>query len=235
MNEGGLKIILNKINIKLSLCNFKYIMKIALVGPGIMSIPPSGHGAVEILIWDYFLELMNQGHTVDIINKIRISQEEQSHPNTNYCQDLIKTINNGNYDFVHLHYDCLYHILPFLTSQKIGITSHYPYIDQPEKHLKDRYFNTFQSICNNQNHVIFALSKKDYNVFQSNCKDKSNLFLLLNGSNHNEIIPVTNKINPGKTVYIGKIEERKLQHKYCKIPNIDFYGKCDDQDFKNKS
>ena len=28
-------------------------MKICIVGPGIMPIPPTGWGAVEILIWDY--------------------------------------------------------------------------------------------------------------------------------------------------------------------------------------
>jgi glycosyltransferase involved in cell wall biosynthesis len=210
-------------------------MKIALIGPGIMTIPPPGHGAVEILIWDYFLELINQGHDVDIINKMRIMPQDQSQPNTPYCQELIRTINSGNYDFVHLHYDCLYHIMPFLNCKKIGITSHYPYIDQPEKYANDGYSNTFHSICNNQNHNIFALSKKDYHVFQENCKDKSKLFLLLNGSNHSEIQPVINKVNPGKSVYIGKVEERKLQHKYCNIPNIDFYGKCDDQTFKNKA
>ena len=32
-------------------------MKIALVGPGIMEIPPKGWGAVESLIWDYATEL----------------------------------------------------------------------------------------------------------------------------------------------------------------------------------
>ena len=30
-------------------------MKIALIGPGIMPIPPDGWGAVESLIWDYAL------------------------------------------------------------------------------------------------------------------------------------------------------------------------------------
>ena len=29
-------------------------MNIALIGPGILPIPPNGWGAVESLIWDYF-------------------------------------------------------------------------------------------------------------------------------------------------------------------------------------
>jgi hypothetical protein len=43
-------------------------MKIALIGPGIMPIPPTGWGAVEILIWDYYNELTRLGHIVTIIN-----------------------------------------------------------------------------------------------------------------------------------------------------------------------
>ena len=43
-------------------------MKITLVGPGIMPIPPTGWGAVEILIWDSKNALEALGHTVQIIN-----------------------------------------------------------------------------------------------------------------------------------------------------------------------
>ena len=32
-------------------------MKIALIGPGIMEIPPKKWGAVEMMIWDYALIL----------------------------------------------------------------------------------------------------------------------------------------------------------------------------------
>lgn len=207
-------------------------MKIALIGPGIMPIPPSGWGAVEILIWDYYKELTELGHIVDIINPIRNSGADQSNPYTNYCQDLISTVNQKDYDFVHLHYDCLHHILSFLKCKKKAITSHYPYIDQMDKHGGDGYSFTFKSICNNVNHIIFALSKKDYHVFSRYAVNKSNIFLCLNGANEKEIIPIDNGIFKDKSIYIGKIEERKQQYKYCSIPNIDFYGKCNDNWFK---
>ncbi len=206
-------------------------MRISLIGPGIMTIPPPGHGAVEILMWDYFLELKSQGHEVDIINKMRASSNDHSDSRTPYCQELIQQINSGNYDFVHIHYDCLYHIMPFLNCKKVGITSHYPYIDQFHMHNSDGYKPIFQEICNNKSHFIFALSKKDYNTFEKSCQDKSKLFLLLNGSNHNEIQPALNKTHPNKSIYIGKVEDRKLQKKYCQLSNIDFYGKCYDNDF----
>lgn len=209
-------------------------MKIALVGPGIMPIPPPGHGAVEILIWDYYMELCEQGHEVDIINQIRITSQDQSSHTTPYSQRLIQTINQEKYDFVHIHYDCLYHIMPYLTCKTIGITSHYPYIDQPEKHRQDGYHIPFQAISANNRHHIFALSEKDYNMFSKTCSDPTKIHMMLNGSNHNEIVPksLDSKTQKERSIYIGKIEARKQQHKYKTIPNLDFYGRCDDQQFK---
>jgi glycosyltransferase involved in cell wall biosynthesis len=208
-------------------------MKICLVGPGIMTIPPVGWGAVEILIWDYFNELLNQGHAVNIVNKLRHNSREQNDTNSSYCQQLIAEINSGNYDFVHVHYDCLYHILPFLTCKKIGITSHYPYIEQPVKHMADGYSNIFRSICNNTNHTIFALSKKDYNVFQLFSLNVDKIVLMYNGANSNDItiIDEKNKNLSNKTIYLGKIEQRKCQHLYKSLPNVNFYGRCTDETF----
>jgi glycosyltransferase involved in cell wall biosynthesis len=207
-------------------------MKIALVGPGIMSIPPVGWGAVEILIWDYFMELSHQGHEVDIINKMRQSGADQF-PNTQYTRELIGEINAGDYDIVHIHYDCLCHIIPLLTAKKILITSHYPYIDQPDKHAGDGFQYIFQIMCQNKNHSIFALSKKDYDAFVKHAFDPSNVYILLNGANHNEIAPLDREgLYAGRTVYIGKVEARKKQKKYSNLSCVDFYGKCDDSNFK---
>ena len=37
-------------------------MKISIIGPGIMPIPPTGWGAVEILIWDSKNDLEKLGY-----------------------------------------------------------------------------------------------------------------------------------------------------------------------------
>jgi len=194
-------------------------LHIALIGPGIMPIPPPGWGAVEILIWDYYKQLQQIGHKVDIINTPNMDQ-------------ILQIVNDGGFDFAHIHYDVFWPILDKLNCSKIAITSHYPYIDFPEKYNNDGYSDIFQSICNNSRHYIFALSKKDYNKFLHNCSDKSKLFLMLNGANSLEIQPIHNGYFTSKSIYIGKVEPRKLQHKYCNIPDIHFYGKCDDESFK---
>ena len=58
-------------------------MRIAIVGPGIMPIPPTGWGAVEILIWDSKVALEKLGHVVKIIN-------------TQSPTEIIKRSNNSN-------------------------------------------------------------------------------------------------------------------------------------------
>ena len=62
-------------------------MKISIIGPGLMSIPPKGWGAVETLIWDMRNALIELGHEVDIIN-LRDPVE------------IIKQVNSFRPDFV---------------------------------------------------------------------------------------------------------------------------------------
>ena len=65
--------------------------------------------AVKAKGYVWFEDNANKGYDVNIINLIRQNPTDQINPHTEYCQKLIKTINNGNYDFVHIHYDCLFH------------------------------------------------------------------------------------------------------------------------------
>ena len=211
-------------------------MKIALIGPGIMTIPPPGWGAVEILIWDYYTELCKLGHDVKIINKMRQQPYEQSNPFTPYSQELIKEINEGNYDFVHLHYDCLYHILPYLTAKKIGITSHYPYIDNVQKHQGDGFMPIFNFIVQNNNKVLnFMLAKKDIDFLMKKGANKNLLFLLENGINNTNFkchLQNENELR-NRTIYLGQVNERKRQNIYCNLNNIDIIGPNGTKQMKN--
>lgn len=203
-------------------------MKIVLVGPGIMPIPPPGWGAVEILIWDYSQELTKQGHDVSIVNTLRKDPSDQQ-PNTLYSESLIQEINAHHADVVHIHYDCLHYIIPLLNCPYICITSHYPYIGNTEQY--GGYHSIFHSICQNDRHSIFAISNKDYEIFKAYALHPEKVYFTPNGSS-----PIDALNRPGlyldKSIYVGKIEPRKKQHLYSCIPNIDFYGKCDDPSFR---
>jgi len=192
-------------------------MKIALIGPGIMPIPPPGWGAVEILIWDYYQELSKRGHDVTIIN-------------TKDTVDIVNQVNEGGFDFVHLHYDVYYQILDSLRCPKIAITSHYPYIDQPEKHRNDGYSRVFEFLVKQNKYYNFVLADKDYNAF---LKYGANVQYLKKIKNGIDSKLFEFGINPliQKCVYLGKITVRKNQKKYQQISNLDFIGNLEDYSF----
>ena len=54
-------------------------MKIILIGPGLSPIPPTGWGAVESLIWDYYENLKKAGVDAHIINNPDLNQVIREH------------------------------------------------------------------------------------------------------------------------------------------------------------
>jgi hypothetical protein len=192
-------------------------MKIALIGPGIMPIPPPGWGAVEILIWDYYQELTKRGHDVVIIN-------------TKDTIDIVNQVNAGGFDFVHLHYDVYYSILSKLECPKIAITSHYPYIDQPEKHRQDGYSAVFDFLLRQTQCYNFVLADKDYATFLKHGANPTRLKKIKNGVNSSRFaFSISPRLD--RSVYLGKITVRKNQKKYQSIPNLDFIGNLEDYSF----
>jgi len=209
-------------------------MKIGLIGPGIISIPPVGWGAVEILIWDYYNELKKLGHDVHIINHIRSNESDQSTSDTAYSQLLIQTINDLELDFVHLHYDCLYHILEFLNAKNIAITSHYPYIDKLDKHKSDNYMYIFNYLIRQNKFYNIVITDKDYDMFLKYGANRSRIFKLKNGVKSDDFKFLTKPLLD-KTIYLGNISSRKNQSRYQSIQNIDFVGSCADYRFNTSA
>jgi hypothetical protein len=196
-------------------------MKIALIGPGIMPIPPPGWGAVEILIWDYYQELTAQGHDVTIIN-------------TKDTEAIINQVNRGSFDFVHLHYDVYYHILDKLKCSNIALTSHYPYIDQLNKHMQDGYSNIFYFLLKPTRYYNFVLADKDYAMFLKYGAKPEQLKKIKNGINSKAFV-FNEEAKYNKCIYLGKITPRKNQSKYQTLSNIDFVGNVDDNTFNTKN
>jgi hypothetical protein len=190
-------------------------MKLALIGPGIMPIPPNGWGAIESLIWDYALELKELGHEGIIIN-------------TPDWDEIIQYLNEDNYEFAHLHYDVFHPILNRISEEtnipKLAFSSHYPYIDQPHMHRRDGYDKIFDWIIQNKKYYIFCISKKDYETFKNAGADESKLILSENGANHKRFTYRSEALEPNRSLYLGQIYHRKKQWMYQSIDSIDFVG-----------
>ena len=191
-------------------------MKIVLIGPGIMPIPPTGWGAVEILVWDTKIALEKLGHEVLIIN-------------TKNGREIIDKINNFRPDFVHVHYDEFVPIVPFIQYPN-AITSHYGYLERP------KMFGGYTNVANEFMRVkpnVFCLSEgieKVYNIMFN----ITNTFVTPNGVNLNEFNYVSDPDYPDRSIYLAKIDYRKRQHLFQSIDSLWYAGNIADDRFNTK-
>ena len=191
-------------------------MKISIVGPGIMPIPPTGWGAVEILVWDTKVALEKLGHEVLIIN-------------TKNGREIIDKINTFRPDFVHVHYDEFVPIVPFIQYPN-AITSHYGYLERP------KMFGGYANVANEFMRVkpnVFCLSEgieKVYNIMFN----ITNTFVTPNGVNLNEFNYVSDPDYPDRSIYLAKIDYRKRQHLFQSIDSLWYAGNIADDRFNTK-
>jgi hypothetical protein len=191
-------------------------MKICLVGPGIMPIPPDGWGALERQMWDRACILSDKGHEGTIINK----------PDMN---DIVHDILEQEWDVIHIHYDVFFPVVDYIYDKvkcPILYSSHYPYIDQPEKHQYDGYWRVAKWMTENKHkYYNFAVSPKDYDWFLKNGWSEDRVFWLMEGTNDPEFTYNDACEYPDKSIYLGKISERKKQYVYQSLSGIDYVGK----------
>ncbi len=190
-------------------------MKISIVGPGIMPIPPTGWGAVEILIWDQKLALEELGHEVDIVN-------------TKSPIEIIQKINAYRPDFVHIQYDDFIELYPYI-QYPCAITSHFGYLEQPNKwgYYHDRIVKPFQRISPK----IFCLSDGIKNVYEKELLiEKSNLYVTPNGVNISKFSTRDPKY-PDRSLYLAKIDYRKRQSMFQSISSLYYAGNNADPNF----
>ena len=194
-------------------------MEITIIGPGIMEIPPKGWGAVEILIHDYRRTLEGLGHKVNIIN-------------TKDRNEIIRIENSLSSDFVHLQYDDFIDVIPHLECPNIAATTHYGYLEQPERW--GGYRNIFQKFVNSDV-SIFCLSEGIKNIYMERYVDPSRLHVVPNGVSDDLFSFKESPEFPDRSIYLAKIDYRKRQHVVQHIPNLYFAGNLADNRFNRNS
>lgn len=190
-------------------------MKITLVGPGIMPIPPTGWGAVEILVWDTKNALEELGHEVQIIN-------------TKDYRQIINGINAFVPDFVHVHYDEFIPVMPYIQYPS-AITSHFGYLERKEM------FGGYASVAGEFQKIkpnVFCLSEGIqvvYNVMFDIPKD--NTYVTPNGVNADRFRTTMEPEYPDRSIYLAKIDYRKRQHLFQSIDSLWYAGNLADNRF----
>ena len=196
-------------------------MKIVLIGPGVKPIPPKGWGAVESLIWDYYINLKKRNNNVIIINEKK-------------RETIIKKCNDENADIVHIMYDDHILLVPYLRCKNILYTNHFAYITHPnfKEKYKSYYLNFFKKAIEYKNKIyIFAISQKIIETFVNDGFPKEKIFLIHNGAREEEFNYNEKCNKPNNSIYLAKIEKRKRQHVYQNIKSIEFAGNYHDSSF----
>ena len=191
-------------------------MKIAIVGPGIMPIPPTGWGAVEILIWDQKLALEKLGHEVSIVN-------------TPKPIEILQQLHEINPDFVHVQYDDFVELVPYIR-YPYAITSHFGYLEQPNKwdYYGPRVAEKFAQIKPN----VFCLSEGIKNVYQNIMKfDESKLSVTPNGVNVDLFRRTDTPKYPDRSLCLAKVDYRKRQCFFQGISSLYYAGNVVDERF----
>lgn len=190
-------------------------MKISLIGPGIMPIPPTGWGAVEILIWDTRNALTSLGHEVQIVN-------------TRDPVQIISEINNFKPDFVHVHYDEFINVYPYIQYPK-AITSHFGYLERPD--MFGGYVNIVNAFIKVKPN-IFCLSEGIKNVYKVLMNiPEENLYVTPNGVNCDAFRYSQQPIYSDRSIYLAKIDYRKRQYLFQSIDSLWFAGNNADTRF----
>jgi len=196
-------------------------MKICLVGPGIMPIPPTGWGAVEILVWDYKHFLEKEGHEVRIVN-------------TRDKNQIIREVESFNPDFVHVHYDEFIDVANHLSGRwKVAITSHFGYLDQPNHPMFQPYRHFFNQFINT-GAFIFALSPSIKNTYIQHGANPNKIFVTPNGV-RTDLFKYNESPEFDRSIYLAKIDYRKRQHIFQYLSNLYFAGNIADNRFNNSS
>lgn len=185
-----------------------------------MSIPPTGWGAVEILIWDYKETLEKLGHEVTIVNT-------RSRP------EIVEICNQSNFDFIHIQYDEFWDICDYLKCQNMAVTSHYGYLDQ--EHRYQEYSYIFRGFLSLKKAQIFALSPSIADKYRKYGFDESRIKVIPNGVRDDLFHFEEACEYPDRSIFLAKIDFRKRQHLFHNIENLYFAGNIADDRYNRNN
>ena len=193
--------------------------KIAIIGPGIMPIPPDGWGAVEILVWRHKCSLEKLGHEVTIYN-------------TKNLHAVAEHINSSDYDFVHNQYDEFAGFLSQALKVPFCTTTHFGYIMR--EHLWGAGYGQQVFPQTLRSPSILALSEDIKNMYLSKGY-QGKIDYLRNGAEVEEFRFQEN--GNGKAIVVGKIEDRKRQRDIAVAcagkASVDFVGPSIDPNYRD--
>lgn len=188
-------------------------MKICLVGPGLIDIPPPGWGALESDIWNKYICLKNHNYDVHIVNEKDINKTYQ-------------TIEALNPDIVHLHYGSHYEILPHIYRRKIITNYDGSFVNSWKFH--ENIMRQCMYDCE-----FFILTTWEKQLLEKIGFSNKNIHIVPSGVDYDKFNRL-DKPKYTKSICLGKIDTRKNQQKLQKLNcDIVFVGENNDSMFNS--
>lgn len=202
-------------------------LKFVFISPGSLSIPPKGWGAVEIILWHYYLELTKVGHQVHVFNGNNRSQ-------------ILNEIELMKPDVVHIHADIYFYLVDVISkfSKVILLTGHDAF-GEPFRWslaLQQSHDSLIVSKARCQKSVyFFALTQKqaEFTRYYLDFPD-THVHWNPNGVELSQFRFTSTPSLAHKTICVGRIILRKRQHflqEYLNEDEIDFAGTIDYKGF----
>jgi len=182
-----------------------------------MPIPPTGWGAVEILIWDCKDTLERKGHEVVIINT----------PDMN---EIVFRCNQERPDAVIIQYDVFWQVCDYINAPYVGITSQFGYLIQ-ENRYDGFYGHILNGFLSMRRGRIIALSPEIRDLYVRKGFDPSRIDIITNAVRDDLFRFDESCKLPERSVYLAKVEPRKRQYLFQEIESIDFVGPLSDTKF----
>ena len=188
------------------------------MGPGVAPIPPTGWGAIEILVHGLRCTLEEEGHEVHIVN-------------TPDKQEIIQQTNSLNADFVHIQYENHIDVVPHLSCAHVAASAHNAYLDQPNKWVNDSSYSRIIGGFASTGVNVFAPSEAVAKAFIFAGVDKSKISVVHNGTSGDNFKFSETCEYPDMSLYLAKVDFRKRQHLFQGIPDLFFAGNIADDRF----
>ena len=190
------------------------LIQLLVVAPGLIEIPPVGYGAVEIIIWNYYLNLPRHMFNVTIVN-------------TNMELVVMKTIEEIKPDIIHLQIESWAYLADRMSSMAklVIMTFHGPLFADPTKWEAkiSKHFTAVSLTCRMiPNIYFFVISSKHQDVFIKKWFiPPERVILIPNGVDLEEFIFHPIPKYGEMSVAVGKIHQRKGQYFLQSILPID--------------
>ncbi len=207
-------------------------VRLVIIAPGLLEIPPKGYGAVESIVWNYLQTLPNHGFEANVVNSQSATQ-------------VIDTIKYKTPDIVHIQIESWAYLADRISNmvKLVLVTIHSPQFTDPSKWDENLaiHFNAVTIACRARSNIYFLIiNEKHRDVLTIRWNVPSDrIYHVPNGVENEEFRFLRNPIRKDRSVNVGTVIKRKGQYflqSFMPPGEISFigpHGNCQQFDFSD--